>query len=347
MLLFSFPAQCCRQAKMNVVMNNSAFNFDTLSPDLIMDALEGVGLRVDSGLTALNSYENRVYQFMDEARQRYVVKFYRPERWSAAQIGEEHQFAHDLADAEIPAVAPLMLQGKTLHQYGGFFFTVFPSVGGRQYEIDNLDHLEWVGRFLGRIHQVGAEKRFVERPTMGIDEYLTAPRTELASCNLVPKAQRAGFLAATDKLIEAIKPRWHLDWQPLRLHGDCHPGNILWRDGPLFVDLDDARNGPAVQDLWMLLHGERRDQLMQLDILLEAYGEFAEFDQAELALIEPLRAMRMVYYLAWVARRWQDPAFPRSFPWMAESDFWLSQTAAFTEQVKLLQEPPLQLMPMY
>ncbi|HEI8868636.1 serine/threonine protein kinase [Serratia sp. AKBS12] len=328
-------------------MNNSAFNFDTLSPDLIMDALEGVGLRVDSGLTALNSYENRVYQFMDEARQRYVVKFYRPERWSAAQIGEEHQFAHDLADAEIPAVAPLMLQGKTLHQYGGFFFTVFPSVGGRQYEIDNLDHLEWVGRFLGRIHQVGAEKRFVERPTMGIDEYLTAPRTELASCNLVPKAQRAGFLAATDKLIEAIKPRWHLDWQPLRLHGDCHPGNILWRDGPLFVDLDDARNGPAVQDLWMLLHGERRDQLMQLDILLEAYGEFAEFDQAELALIEPLRAMRMVYYLAWVARRWQDPAFPRSFPWMAESDFWLSQTAAFTEQVKLLQEPPLQLMPMY
>ncbi|SQJ31993.1 serine/threonine protein kinase [Serratia rubidaea] len=332
---------------MNVVMNDSAFNFDTLSPDLIMAALEGVGLRVDSGLTALNSYENRVYQFTDEERRRYVVKFYRPERWNAAQIEEEHQFSLDLANAEVPAVAPLQLQGKTLQSFGGFYFTVFPSVGGRQYEIDNLDQLEWVGRFLGRIHQIGREKLFAERPTIGIEEYLTAPREILASCDLVPAAQREAFLGATDTLIQAIKQSWHLDWQPLRLHGDCHPGNILWRDGPLFVDLDDARNGPAVQDLWMLLHGERSEQLLQLDILLEAYGEFAEFDRRELALIEPLRAMRMVYYLAWVARRWQDPAFPRSFPWMAESDFWLSQTATFTEQAKLLQEPPLQLMPMY
>jgi Putative homoserine kinase type II (protein kinase fold) len=207
--------------------------------------------------------------------------------------------------------------------------------------------LEWVGRFLGRIHQVGGERLFAERPTMGIEEYLVAPRQALANCELLPAAQRDAFLQATDNLIAAIKPHWNLNWQPRRLHGDCHPGNILWRDGPLFVDLDDARNGPAVQDLWMLLHGERRDQLMQLDVLLEAYGEFADFDQRELALIEPLRAMRMVYYLAWVARRWQDPAFPKSFPWMAESDFWLSQTAAFNEQVKLLQEPPLQLTPMY
>lgn len=332
---------------MTVVMNDSAFNFATLSPDLIMAALEGVGLRVDSGLTALNSYENRVYQFADEERRRYVVKFYRPERWNAAQIEEEHQFSLDLSNAEVPAVAPLRLQGKTLQSFGGFYFAVFPSVGGRQYEIDNLDQLEWVGRFLGRIHQTGRETLFTARPTIGIDEYLTAPRAVLAGCDLVPSAQREAFLGATDKLIDAIKQSWHLDWQPLRLHGDCHPGNILWRDGPLFVDLDDARNGPAVQDLWMLLHGERSEQLLQLDVLLEAYSEFAEFDRRELALIEPLRAMRMVYYLAWVARRWQDPAFPRSFPWMAESDFWLSQTATFTEQVKLLQEPPLQLMPMY
>lgn len=328
-------------------MNKSAFSFETLSPDLIMDALEGLGLRIDSGLTALNSYENRVYQFTDEAGKRYVVKFYRPERWSAEQIGEEHQFALELFQNEIPAIAPLVLQGNTLHRHAGFFFTVFPSVGGRQYEIDNLEQLEWVGRFLGRIHQMGSESLFVQRPTMGVEEYLTVPRQVLANCDLVPKAQRDVFLQATDTLIAAIKSHWRLDWQPLRLHGDCHPGNILWRDGPLFVDLDDARNGPAVQDLWMLLHGERRDQLMQLDILLEAYGEFAEFDQRELALIEPLRAMRMVYYLAWVVRRWQDPAFPKSFPWMAESDFWLSQIAAFSEQVKLLQEPPLRLMPMY
>lgn len=331
----------------NVVMNNSAFNFQSLSPDLIMDALEGIGLRVDSGLTALNSYENRVYQFMDEDRKRYVVKFYRPERWSAAQIEEEHHFSLDLAEAEIPAVAPLPFNGRTLHIHSGFFFVVFPSVGGRQYEIDNLDQLEWVGRFLGRIHRVGSESLFVARPTMGLEEYLMEPRQLLAGCGLVPAKQKDKFLMATDLLISTIKQFWKNDWQPIRLHGDCHPGNILWRDGPLFVDLDDARNGPAVQDLWMLLHGERSEQLIQLDILLEAYSEFADFDSRELSLIEPLRAMRMVYYLAWVARRWQDPAFPKSFPWMAESDFWLQQTSVFTEQTKLLQAPPLQLMPMY
>ncbi|CRY55589.1 serine/threonine protein kinase [Yersinia intermedia] len=328
-------------------MNSSAFNFQTLSPDLIMDALEGVEIRVDSGLTALNSYENRVYQFMDEDRKRYVVKFYRPERWSGEQITEEHLFSLELAESEIPVIAPLLLNGQTLHTHNGFLFTVFPSVGGRQYEMDNLDQLEWVGRFLGRIHQVGRDKLFVTRPTISTDEYLTEPRQLLASSNLVPAKQRDKFLAVTDLLVSTIKQYWHTDWQPLRLHGDCHPGNILWRDGPMFVDLDDARNGPAIQDLWMLLHGERSEQLIQLDILLEAYSEFTDFDSRELALIEPLRAMRMVYYLAWVARRWQDPAFPKSFPWMAESDFWLQQTKLFTEQVKLLQAPPLQLMPMY
>jgi Ser/Thr protein kinase RdoA (MazF antagonist) len=328
-------------------MNNSAFNFETLSPDLILGALEGIGLRVDSGLTALNSYENRVYQFLDEDRQRYVVKFYRPERWNAAQIREEHQFALELSQAEIPVVASSLLQGDTLHTYDGFFFSVFPSVGGRQYEIDNLDQLESVGRFLGRIHQIGSKNLFVDRPTMGVEEYLSSPREVLANCALVPQTHRDIFLNVLDHLIDAVKQHWLSIWRPLRLHGDCHPGNILWRDGPFFVDLDDSRMGPAVQDLWMLLHGERRDQLMQLDILLEAYTEFSEFDPSELALIEPLRAMRMVYYLAWIVRRWQDPAFPKNFPWMAEPDFWLSQISVFTQQIKLLQEPPLQLTPMY
>jgi len=328
-------------------MNNSAFNFQALSPDLILDALEDLGLIVDSGLTALNSYENRVYQFLDEQRKRYVVKFYRPERWSALQINEEHKFSYDLSAAEIPAVAPLTIQGNTLHHYQGYMFTVFPSVGGRQYEMDNMDQLEWVGRFLGRIHQVGSEHLFAERPTMSVDEYLTEPRIVLANSELLPARQKDAFLQVTDNLISKVKEYWHTDWQPLRLHGDCHPGNILWRDGPLFVDLDDARNGPAVQDLWMLLHGERRDQLIQLDILLEAYGEFSDFDAKQLALIEPLRAMRMVYYLAWITRRWQDPAFPKSFPWMKDEDFWLKQSAAFSEQIKNLQAPPLQLMPMY
>ncbi|CAM3962984.1 MULTISPECIES: serine/threonine protein kinase [Rahnella] len=328
-------------------MNNSAFNFQALSPDLILDALESVGLIAESGLTALNSYENRVYQFLGEDRKRYVVKFYRPERWSEEQIHEEHRFSLDMADAEIPAVAPLSINDNTLHHYQGYMFTVFPSVGGRQYEIDNLDQLEWVGRFLGRIHQVGSESLFTARPTIGLDEYLYRPREVLAECSLIPKSLREPFFAATDNLIATTGEFWHTDWQPLRLHGDCHPGNILWRDGPLFVDMDDARNGPAIQDLWMLLHGDQNEQRLQLDILLEAYGEFAELDTRELSLIEPLRAMRMVYYLAWVARRWEDPAFPKSFPWMQDEDFWRGQIAAFTEQVKKLQAPPLQLMPMY
>ena len=328
-------------------MNNSAFNFQALSPDLILDALESVGLIAESGLTALNSYENRVYQFLGDDKKRYVVKFYRPERWTEEQILEEHDFSKDLLEAEVPAVAPLDIQGRTLHSHQGYLFTVFPSVGGRQYEIDNLDQLEWVGRFLGRIHQVGSERLFTARPTIGLDEYLTQPRIILENSALIPARQRAAFLTVTDNLISTIGQFWHDGWQPLRLHGDCHPGNILWRDGPLFVDLDDARNGPAVQDLWMLLHGDHSEQRLQLDILLEAYGEFADFDTKQLSLIEPLRAMRMVYYLAWVARRWEDPAFPKSFPWMKDEDFWLGQSAAFNEQIKKLQAPPLQLMPMY
>ncbi|OQP34866.1 serine/threonine protein kinase [Pantoea latae] len=326
---------------------DAAFNFQTLDPDAILDALWETGLRVESGLTALNSYENRVYQFSDEERQRYVVKFYRPQRWSEAQIEEEHQFTHDLLADEVPVAAPLILQGKTLHHHAGFLFTVFPSLGGRQYETDNDEHLEWVGRFLGRIHQTGRKQRFTHRPTIDLEEYLHQPRAELASNPLVPAALKPTLLQAIDKLGVALQQRWHHSWQPLRLHGDCHPGNILWRDGPLFVDLDDARNGPAVQDLWMLINGDLQEQRIQWDILLEAYTEFSDFDINELSLIEPLRAMRMVYYLAWVARRWQDPAFPRAFPWMTDEDFWRRQISQFTEQEKLLQQPPLQLTPQF
>lgn len=328
-------------------MGDAVFNFHALSPDVIMDALWSVGIRVDSGLTALNSYENRVYQFIDEARHRHVVKFYRPQRWNESQIIEEHLFAAELVNDDVPVVAPCALQGKTLHEYEGFWFVVFPSVGGRQYEIDNDDQLEQVGRYLGRIHQTGGRNLFSARPTISISEYLDVPLTTLINTHLIPDTQKASFLRAATRLVAEVKTHWHTNWQARRLHGDCHPGNILWRDGPLFVDLDDARNGPAIQDLWMLLHGERQEQRIQLDILLDAYSEFSSFDEAELALIEPLRAMRMVHYLAWVAHRWQDPAFPRSFPWMQEADFWEKQAIIFTEQVRLLQEPPLQLVPMY
>lgn len=328
-------------------MSSSAFDFHTLMPDLILDALESVGLRVDSGLTALNSYENRVYQFMDEDRKRYVTKFYRPERWSRQQIQEEHDFTQALSDTEIPAVAPLKLNQQTLHDYQGFMFAVFPSVGGRSYEVDNLEQLEWVARFLGRIHQVGKHQPFVARPTMGLNEYLYQPRQVLAESALIPEKVKVSLLPVLDELIQGVEEHWDTNWTLSRLHGDCHPGNILWRDGPMFVDLDDARNGPAVQDIWMLLQGDRQEQLMQLDLFIESYSEYADFDQRELALIEPLRSMRMVYYLAWVVRRWADPAFPKSFPWIADIDFWQQQPSLFTEQAKLLQAPPLQLTPMY
>ncbi len=328
-------------------MTDASFHFQTLMPDLILDAIESVGLRIDSGLTELNSYENRVYQFLDEDRQRWVVKFYRPERWSRAQILEEHEFSFELTALEIPVVAPSLFNGGSLHSYQNFMFAIFPSMGGRQYEMDNEEQLEWVGRFLGRIHQVGLQRPFVKRPTMGLNEYLYEPREILLQTELLPSSLRASFALALDSLIKTTQEYWRDDWLTCRLHGDCHPGNILWRDGPMFVDLDDARMGPAVQDMWMLLHGSRRDQSVQLDILLDAYSEFSDFNAQELSLIEPLRSMRMVYYLAWVVRRWQDSAFPKSFPWMLETSFWEQQISVFTEQVKLLRAPPLQLTPMY
>ncbi|MGS6296994.1 serine/threonine protein kinase [Enterobacter hormaechei] len=328
-------------------MNDQAFTFQTLHPDTIMDALFEQGIRVDSGLTPLNSYENRVYQFQDEERQRFVVKFYRPQRWSAEQIQEEHQFAHDLLDDDVPVAAPFKFNNQTLLTHQGFYYAVFPSLGGRQFEADNIDQMEWVARYLGRIHQTGRKKPFVARPTIGVQEYLIEPRQVFETSALIPNALKDNFLTATDKLIDAVKACWRDNITTLRLHGDCHAGNILWRDGPLFVDLDDARMGPAVQDLWMLLNGDKAEQRMQLETIIEAYEEFSPFNSDEIALIEPLRAMRFVYYLAWLIRRWEDPAFPRNFPWLTGEDYWRNQISTFTAQVKVLQEPPLQLTPMY
>ncbi|WP_370967435.1 serine/threonine protein kinase [Enterobacter wuhouensis] len=328
-------------------MNDQAFTFQTLHPDTIMDALFEQGIRVESGLTPLNSYENRVYQIQDEDRQRFVVKFYRPKRWSAEQIQEEHQFTHDMLDDDVPVAAPLKFNNQTLLTHEGFYYAVFPSLGGRQFEADNIDQMEWVARYLGRIHQTGRKKPFIARPTIGIEEYLIEPRKVFETSTLIPNGLKDNFLNATDKLIDAVKACWRDDISTLRLHGDCHAGNILWRDGPLFVDLDDARMGPAVQDLWMLLNGDKAEQRMQLETIIEAYEEFSPFNSDEIALIEPLRAMRFVYYLAWLIRRWDDPAFPRNFPWLTGEDYWRSQISTFTEQVKVLQEPPLQITPMY
>ena len=252
-----------------------------------------------------------------------------------------------LVNDEVPVAAPVAFNGQTLLNHQGFYFAVFPSVGGRQFEADNIDQMEAVGRYLGRMHQTGRKQLFIHRPTIGLNEYLIEPRKLFEDATLIPSGLKAAFLKATDELIAAVTAHWREDFTVLRLHGDCHAGNILWRDGPMFVDLDDARNGPAIQDLWMLLNGDKAEQRMQLETIIEAYEEFSEFDTAEIGLIEPLRAMRLVYYLAWLMRRWADPAFPKNFPWLTGEDYWLRQTATFIEQAKVLQEPPLQLTPMY
>ncbi|KLN65286.1 serine/threonine protein kinase [Vibrio sp. VPAP30] len=328
-------------------MTQQAFNFDALTPDFMWYALESIGIRAESGFLALNSYENRVYQFTDEERQRYVVKFYRPERWSLEQIQEEHDFTLELIESEIPVAPPVIINGQTLHQYQGYLFALFASVGGRQFEVDNLEQLEGVGRFLGRIHKVGSKQVFQHRPTIGLEEYVYQPRKLLEQSQFIPMHLENAFFNDLDLLIKSLENHWNDSTDLIRLHGDCHPGNILWRDGPMFVDLDDSRNGPAIQDLWMLLNGERADKLMQLDIILEAYGEFNDFNSNQLKLIEPLRGLRMVHYMAWLAKRWHDPAFPLAFPWFNDPKYWESQVLAFKEQISTLDEPPLSLMPQW
>jgi Ser/Thr protein kinase RdoA (MazF antagonist) len=324
------------------------FNFDHLTPDFMWQALLSIGVRAESGLLALNSYENRVYQFSDENQQRYVVKFYRPQRWSDAQLLEEHALALELVEAEVPVVAPLVINGTTLHQYQGSYFTLFPSVGGRQFEVDNLGQLESLGRYLGRLHQVSLSDSFIHRPTMDLNEYLYQSREQLQNNSAIPRHLENAFFGDLDVLISAIESQWPSDMEIGRLHGDCHPGNILWRnDAPVIVDLDDARNGPAIQDIWMLLNGERADKMMQLDILLEEYQQYCDFDNSQLKLIEPLRGLRLVYYMAWLNRRWQDPAFPLAFPWFGEDKYWEGQVLAFKEQIALLNEPPLTLAPQW
>jgi Ser/Thr protein kinase RdoA (MazF antagonist) len=325
----------------------SAFHFQQLTPDLILDALASLGLQLESGLTVLNSYENRVYQFRADDGRRYVVKFYRPERWSEAQLREEHQLAQRLADAEIPVACPLPLQGDTLHRHRDFWFALWPSLGGRHLEPDNLDQLEAVGRQLGRWHHQVRNQPFRHRPAFDFHDWVQEPIEQLKRGCYWPTALKHDFPRMLDQLAETLHAPWHSDWQALAIHGDCHIGNILWRDGPLLVDLDDSRMGPAVQDLWLLLSGERNEQLLQLDALLCGYEEFCEFNPVELRLIEPLRCGRMLHHLAWLARRWPDPAFPRAFPWFATERFWHEQLQALRQQRDMLKQPPLSLTPGY
>ena len=324
----------------------ASFDFSALTPDLIIDGLESAGFTVDSGLLALNSYENRVYQFHDDKLVKYVTKFYRPQRWQLDNIYEEHQFSFELAEQELPIVAPLQVNGKSLFEYQGYYFTVFPCRGGRIFEVDNLNQLEWMGRFIGRIHAVSSQANFQYRPSFNTDELLLQARETILQSNYVPRGLLTAFTTILDHVI-AVAVEQYLPAKTMtqiRLHGDCHAGNILWRDeGPHFVDLDDCRTGPAVQDLWMMLSGDRQQQLLQLDTLLMGYDEFFTFETEQLILVESLRTMRLVNYMAWLCKRWQDPAFPQSFPWFNTEKYWEQQILMLKEQMSALQQPPLSL----
>lgn len=323
----------------------SVFDFTSLSPDLILDGIESVGYTVDSGLLALNSYENRVYQFHDDSRTKFVTKFYRPQRWSNESLQEEHDFALELEEHELPIVAPLQVDNKSLFEFKGYHFAVYPCRGGRIFEVDNLDQLEWMGRFIGRIHAVAKQKTFEHRPIISTAEMLVEARETIRDSGFVEPYLTVPFFTVLDQVIELASQQYLPD-NIIRLHGDCHAGNILWTDdGPHFVDLDDCRMGPAVQDLWMMLSGDRQQQTLQLDTMLMGYEEFCEFDTKELALIESLRTMRVVNYMAWLCKRWQDPAFPRNFPWFNTAKYWEQQILMLKEQLSALQQPPLTLLP--
>jgi Ser/Thr protein kinase RdoA (MazF antagonist) len=310
----------------------------------VLDALDTVGLRGDGRLLALNSYENRVYQVWLEDGGSVVAKFYRPGRWSDAQILEEHAFVHELAEHEIPAVAPLVLADRTLAEHAGFRFAVFPRRGGRTPELERREILEWLGRFIGRIHAVGATRPFAERPALDAESFGTEPRDWLLGHGFVPPDLLQAWKSAADLALQGVARCYARAGavRTLRLHGDCHAGNVLWTDqGPHFVDFDDARTGPAVQDLWMLLSGGRSDMTRQLGDVLAGYEQFREFDARELHLVEALRTLRLIHYAAWIARRWDDPAFPAAFPWFNTQRYWQDRILELREQIALMDEEPL------
>jgi Ser/Thr protein kinase RdoA (MazF antagonist) len=316
-----------------------------LTPDRVLDALSSVGISGDGRLLALGSYENRVYQVWLDDGGRVVAKFYRPGRWTDAQIREEHAFVAQLAEREIPVVAPLPLaDGATLHAFGGFRFAVYASHGGRAPDLEDRATLEWLGRFVGRIHAVGATGAFRARPALDIASFGEAPRAWLLAHGFVPEDLRPAYESVSALALDGVRRCYARAGgvRALRLHGDCHAGNVLWTDaGPHFVDFDDCRSGPAVQDLWMLLGGERAEMTRELAAVLAGYEDFFAFDRRELHLVEALRTLRLVHYAAWLARRWDDPAFPAAFPWFNTHRYWQDRILELREQVALMDEPPL------
>jgi Ser/Thr protein kinase RdoA (MazF antagonist) len=319
--------------------------YSTLTPDRVIEAVEAVGYAPDGRVLALNSYENRVFQVWIDQGTPVVAKFYRPGRWKTPAILEEHEFALELARAEVPVVAPVVRDGRSLFELAGFRYAVYPREGGRWPELATREERARMGRFLARIHAIGRTRAFRHRPHLDWRAMGRDTARYLLEAGWIPPHLEPAYASLKDDVLALVELRFAeaAPYRTQRLHGDCHPGNVLWTDaGPHFVDLDDCVMGPPVQDLWMLLAGPREDRSEQLVHLLAGYEEFADFDRHELALIEPLRSLRIMHYAGWLARRWDDPAFPRAFPWFEEPKFWEQHVLDLREQLAAMEEPPLE-----
>lgn len=318
--------------------------YSRLDPDTIIDAIESLDYISDKRILALNSYENRVYQVGIEDEAPIIAKFYRPGRWTDEMIREEHTFTLELANAEIPVVAPLVVNSETIFTFKDYRFSIYPRFGGYAPELDNPDHLLQLGRILAQLHNIGETKSFVERPGLTIEDFAIKPAKYLLENKFIPVYLENAYSTLTDDLIKRIESCFEQagNYTSLRLHGDCHHGNVLTRDEKFYiVDLDDARTGPAIQDIWMFLSGDRNYMTARLNDFMEGYTEFRDFDPRELHLIEALRTMRIIYYSAWIAQRWNDPAFPIAFPFFNTQQYWEEQILSLREQAALMDEPPL------
>ncbi len=325
--------------------SNASTPYYRLNPDTILQAVESAGLITDGRLLALNSYENRVYQVGIEGEVPLIAKFYRPGRWTDEQIQEEHDFSLELAEAEIPLIAPEVINCKSLHYHENFRFALFRRQGGHAPELEDRDTLLWLGRFIGRIHAIGGSRPFSYRPALTPERFGDDSITTILGGQWLPPHMEMAFESLASDLMISIRHAYERAGNvgSIRLHGDCHPGNLLWRDGPFFVDLDDCQSAPAIQDLWMLLSGDSIEMGQQLSAVIEGYRQFCSFDTRELQLIEALRTLRMLHHAAWLARRWEDPAFPVAFPWFDSPRYWEDLVLSLREQLAAMQEPAVEL----
>jgi Ser/Thr protein kinase RdoA (MazF antagonist) len=326
------------------VTHSAPAPFEALDPDAVFAAAESIGLEPSGRLFALNSYENRVYQLGDEQGALWVLKFYRPARWSDAAIGEEHAFTYELAAAELPVAAPLTRDGRSLFVHAKLRFAAFPYLAGRAPELDDLATLSLLGRTLARIHAIGGRARFAHRPRLTLERLGEQAQRQVLASGFVPEALSEQYERVSAQVIGRVRQCFD-NFGPLpqlRIHGDCHVGNILWREnGPLFVDLDDCMSGPRIQDLWMFLSGDAPNQQSSWAAIMEGYELFGEFDYSELTLVEALRSLRILHHAAWIANRWGDPAFPRAFPWFSDARFWERHISDLFEQLSAMDDPPI------